>query len=67
MKFNAERKVVKTYQSENNPNREYEIRTDGEGILYCNCAAWLFQKKPSHLRTCKHIFKYVGEKTNQSL
>ena len=28
--------------------------------IYCNCPAWIFQKEPSNMRTCKHCAVFVS-------
>jgi hypothetical protein len=61
---NAE--VVKEYPSKSNPARKYHVTKDREGILFCDCPAWRFMKKPSHLRQCSHILNYVEDKANEA-
>lgn len=57
-------RVVATFPSSRNPAKKYNVTKDKEGILYCDCMAWRFQNKPSHLRQCKHIMAYVGGRTS---
>lgn len=33
----------------------YDIKKGKDGVVYCTCPAWRFQKLPVAARTCKHI------------
>ena len=41
--------------SKSNPEKSYEIRQGADGVVYCNCPAWKFQRLASGNRTCKHL------------
>lgn len=48
--------LLATVASDSDPDREYEIRRGGDGVVYCTCPAWKFQKGVSpRFRSCKHI------------
>lgn len=48
-------KVLKTFPSSSS-DRTYEVRLAEDGIVYCTCPAWKFQKgKDKEERACKHM------------
>jgi hypothetical protein len=48
--------VVGKFQSMTSPGKFYEIRRGKDGVVYCTCPAWKFQKKEyGQPRTCKHL------------
>ena len=42
--------------------KPYEIREGDDGVTYCTCRQWKFQKLPSADRTCSHLEKFWGRK-----
>jgi len=47
--------VLARVPSSSNPSKSYEIRRGGDGVVYCTCPSWRFQKNSPSNRTCKHI------------
>ena len=56
--------VLARVPSSSNPSKSYEIRRGGDGVVYCTCPSWRFQKNSPSARTCKHI---EGWKRNTSV
>lgn len=48
-------KLLATVTSKTNPGRKYEIRMGKDGVMYCTCHAWKFNK------TCKHLTGFMSE------
>lgn len=46
--------------------KTYTIKQGKDGVLYCNCPAWKFQKKPVEQRHCKHYRMAIAELKKQS-
>ena len=36
-------------------NGTYEVRQGGDGVVYCTCPAWRFQRAQKEQRVCKHM------------
>lgn len=47
--------LITTVASSSNPNLRHEIRLGGDGVVYCTCPAWRFQRKSPAARQCKHM------------
>jgi len=48
--------VITTVSSKSNPEKSYEIRRGNDGVIYCTCPAWRYQRlKKGETRTCKHM------------
>ena len=45
-------RVLAKVPSKSNPNKSYEIRLGGDGVVYCTCRAWITNK------FCKHLEEY---------
>lgn len=52
--------IVASFPSKSNPAKSYSVTLSDEGIPYCDCMAWRFQKVPAPQRTCKHIESWKG-------
>lgn len=51
--------VLARYPSKSNPSKGYNILLGGDGNVYCECAAWRFQRgKGPYGRRCKHLDDY---------
>ena len=48
-----------TISSATNPGTRYTIKQGADGVVYCSCPAWKFQKAPVEKRSCKHIRKVM--------
>ena len=35
----------------------YTVKQGRDGVVYCSCPAWRFQRVPARQRSCKHIRK----------
>lgn len=44
--------------SESHPGKAYAITRGKDGVVYCSCNKWKFQKLPPRLRTCPHLQKW---------
>jgi len=47
--------ILAEIPSPKTPSRIYRVVESKEGMIYCNCPSWLFQKIEPKDRTCKHI------------
>ena len=48
--------VMAVVPSGSNPFKCYEVRCGHDGVVYCTCPAWRFQKQSAGSRKpCKHI------------
>lgn len=47
--------VLSRYASKSNPSKSHEVRRGADGVVYCTCPSWRFQKNSPSNRTCKHI------------
>jgi hypothetical protein len=53
--------VLAIAPSKTNPSKSYEIRRGADGVVYCTCPAWRFQRlKSGETRTCKHIAAFAA-------
>lgn len=43
--------------------KTYEIKRGVDGVVYCTCPSWRFQKKPVAKRVCKHMV-YAASQAN---
>jgi hypothetical protein len=46
--------------SESNPNRKYDVRVGADGVVYCTCPSWRFNRAPKADRVCKHMTKLAA-------
>ena len=46
--------VLARYASKSNPSKSHEVRLGADGVVYCTCPAWKFQKLTPSCRCCKH-------------
>lgn len=47
--------LITMVASSSNPAVQHEIRLGGDGVVYCTCPAWRFQRKSPSARQCKHM------------
>ena len=47
--------LLATAASKTNPEKSYEIRKGADGVIYCSCPSWKFQRLAAANRTCKHL------------
>jgi predicted nucleic acid-binding Zn finger protein len=40
---------------------EYTVKQGRDGVVYCSCPAWKFQRKPAAQRTCKHVRRVADQ------
>jgi len=43
-----------SFPSLSDPSRSYAVQTGKDGVIYCSCPAWKFQRLSPRERTCKH-------------
>jgi hypothetical protein len=53
--------VLARYASKSNPSKSHEVRRGADGVVWCSCPSWRFQKNSPSNRTCKHIEQWKGE------
>jgi hypothetical protein len=53
--------VLSRFASKSNPSLSHEVRRGADGVVYCTCPSWRFQKNSPSNRTCKHIEMWKGE------
>lgn len=47
--------VLARNESSSRPGSFHEVRRGADGVVYCTCPSWRFQKNSPSNRTCKHI------------
>lgn len=53
-----EKALIAEIPSFTNPNKVYQVRRGADGVFYCTCPNWRFQKKsPIARKPCKHMRK----------
>jgi hypothetical protein len=62
MKSQGPLAALAEYESDSTPGKMYQVMMGEDGVVYCTCPAWRFQKgrSPSE-RVCKHIRRFKGE------
>src|SRR5271168_483245 len=53
--------VLARYPSKSNPSKAHEVRRGADGVVYCGCPSWRFQKNSPSNRTCKHVEMWKAE------
>jgi hypothetical protein len=53
--------VLARYPSKSNPSKSHEVRRGADGVVYCGCPSWRFQKNSPSNRTCKHVEMWKSE------
>ncbi len=53
--------VLARFASKSNPSKSHEVRRGADGVVYCTCPSWRFQKNSPSNRTCKHIEQWKAE------
>jgi predicted nucleic acid-binding Zn finger protein len=49
-----------TLQIQGSGTTSYTVKKGQDGVVYCSCPAWRFQKVAAAHRSCKHIVKAVA-------
>lgn len=53
--------VITTVPSKTNPSKSYEIRRGKDGVIYCTCPSWRYQRLgKGETRTCKHLAAFFA-------
>ena len=60
----APKTVLATFASESRPGHSHEVRLGADGVVYCTCESWRFQRLTPSLRTCKHTKAFVARVTH---
>lgn len=50
-------RVIRTWPSSSNPNKEYELREGDDGVVYCTCPAYGFSRATPKI--CKHMIQWA--------
>jgi len=59
--------VLAVAPSKTNPNKTYEIRRGADGVVYCTCPAWRFQRlRKGETRTCKHLAAFFAKQLREA-
>jgi hypothetical protein len=53
--------VLARFASKSNPSKSHEVRRGADGVVYCGCASWRFQKNHPSNRTCKHVEQWKAQ------
>lgn len=56
--------VLATFASASKPGHQHEVRLGADGVMYCTCPSWKFQRLTPSLRTCKHTKALVARVTH---
>jgi hypothetical protein len=50
----APKTVLATFPSKSRPGHVYHVKLGADGVVYCDCPSWRFQKNHPSCRCCKH-------------
>lgn len=50
----APKTVIATFPSASRPGHSHEVRVGADGVIYCTCPSWKFQRNHPSARCCKH-------------
>jgi len=50
----APKTLLATFASASKPGHSHEVRVGADGVIYCTCPSWKFQKNHPSNRVCKH-------------
>jgi hypothetical protein len=50
----APKTLLATFPSKSKPGHSHEVRVGADGVVYCTCPSWRFQKNHPSARVCKH-------------
>lgn len=56
----APKTVVARFESASKPGSFHEVRFGADGVLYCTCPSWRFQKNTPSCRCCKHTKAFLA-------
>jgi len=60
----APKTVLARYESKSKPGHFHEVRCGADGVIYCTCSSWRFQKESPANRTCLHTEAWVAQVTH---
>ena len=60
----APKTVLATFPSASKPGHAHEVRMGADGVIYCTCPSWRFQKLTPSARTCKHTEALMSRATH---
>jgi hypothetical protein len=60
----APKTVLAIFSSASKPGHQHEVRLGADGVVYCTCPSWRFQKRTPSLRSCKHTKAFVARATH---
>lgn len=60
----AQKTVLATFPSVSKPGHVHEVRLGADGVMYCTCPSWRFQRvTPSLREPCTHMLKLMKHVT----
>ncbi len=60
----APKTVLATFPSKSNPSKQHSVCCGADGVIYCTCNSWRFQKETPSKRTCCHTEAWVAQVTH---
>lgn len=56
--------VLAKFPSASKPGLFHEVRIGADGVIYCTCPSWRFQKNHPACRCCKHTKAFMARATH---
>lgn len=60
----ASKTVLARFESKSKPGTYHEVKLGADGVVYCGCPSWRFQKSHPSCRSCKHTKAFVAQVTH---
>ena len=57
----APKTVLARFASKSSPGSFHEVKLGADGVIYCGCPSWRFQKNHPSCRCCKHTRAFMAQ------